>query len=268
MLVKVMFMYEISLDLSPSSFCSLCYSFQVNAQINSTFLMTQRIPTDQPLACQCFSSPNQASVKFSNDITAWPHRCISGYTVELNSIFWAGRIPTKDSGPNPAKFPPPICCPAVNATPVEDNLTQFFQFLRQDEGNNTSQGTLDPVDVVPYDGGVVPGGGAPVLCFNHSIPELIDYKSQGNFSIEFCTRGYCRGNLRSNWFVVDVDYPCVGNRMGPLCGQCKEGHAVTMYSTVSDSYSCHTRVYMFLTAVLSFYSRRVVIAPVRPIICT
>ena len=211
-----------------------CLSSQVNTLLNTTFLMTQRIPTDQPLACQCFSSSNLPS-KFSSDILNLPHRCIDGYTIQLNSILWAGQIQTKDSGSQLARYPSTVPCPdiPIDATPVDDDLSQYFQMLLEDEAN-TTRGNFDPVDVVPYDGGVIPGGGAPVLCFNYSIPDLIDFKPQGEFSIEYCTRGYCRGNSRSNWFVVDVDYPCVENRMGPVCGQCTPGHAVTMYSTVSN----------------------------------
>ena len=89
------------------------------------------------------------------------------------------------------------------------------------------------VDVVPFEG-VVPGGGAPVKCYQgYNVSQLVDYVPPGEFSVEFCTRGYCRGNPLTTWYLADVNYPCAENREGLLCGQCKPGYAVTFYSTVS-----------------------------------
>ena len=101
------------------------------------------------------------------------------------------------------------------------------------QGNSSA--SFDPLDVIPYADGLIPGGGAPVYCFNSTnVSELVDFRQAGEFSIEVCSRGYCRGDLRDSWFVANVDFPCVDNRQGPLCGQCKPGYAVTLYSTVCD----------------------------------
>ena len=95
--------------------------------------------------------------------------------------------------------------------------------------------------MVSYEGGIVPGRGAPVKCYQGSnVSELVDYIPPGKFSIKFCTRGYCRGNPLSSWNLADVDYPCRENREGPLCGQCKSGYAVTLYSTVSSKVFVNT----------------------------
>ena len=61
-------------------------------------------------------------------------------------------------------------------------------------------------------GGIVPGGGAPVKCYqDNNVSELVDYIPLGEFSIEFRTRGYCHGNPLSSWNLADVDYPCREN---------------------------------------------------------
>lgn len=217
---------------------------QVNQLILTNFSVTQRIPTNQPLACHCFSSPD-APVKFSSRVLSYSHQCIDGYTIELNSLLWAGLIPTATSGSNPSLYPPNIiACPRIppNATAVESDFTSFVHDSRQraEIAQGNSSGNFDPVDVIPYANGLIPGGGAPVYCFNNTnISELVDFEQQGEFSIEVCSRGYCRGDLRDSWFVANVEFPCVENRQGPLCGQCKPGFAVTLYSTVRPlKYYC------------------------------
>lgn len=73
-------------------------------------------------------------------------------------------------------------------------------------------------------------------CFRGSnVSELVEFNemSDSEFSVELCTRGYCRGDIRDSWYLVDNDFPCVEHREGPLCGQCKPGFALTLYSTVS-----------------------------------
>jgi len=76
---------------------------------------------------------------------------------------------------------------------------------------------------------------APVKCYQgNNVSELVDYIPLEEFSIKFCTRGYCRGNPLSSWNLANVDYPCRENREGPLCGQCKLRYTVTLYSTVSS----------------------------------
>lgn len=218
--------------------CIYLLSAQVNNLIVSKFSMTQRIPTNQPLACHCFSS-SDAPVRFSSRVLSYSHQCINGYTIELNSLLWAGLIPTSNSGSNPSLYPPTVPCPAIpsNATLVESSFTSFVRESRRRTelmlGNGSAR--FDPLDVIPYANGLIPGGGAPVYCFDDTnVSRLVDFKREGEFSIEVCSRGYCRGDLRDSWFVANVDFPCVDNRQGPLCGQCTPGYAVTLYSTVSE----------------------------------
>ena len=45
---------------------------------------------------------------------------------------------------------------------------------------------------------------------DNNVSELVDYIPLGEFSIKFCTRGYCRRNL-SSWNLANVDYPCREN---------------------------------------------------------
>ena len=200
---------------------------QVNSLLTSVYADTQRIPEDQPLACNCLNEngPSDVQSYLNPHALSFPHTCIRGYTVELNGILWAGLIPRGDSTP---LYLPSVSCPAVppDSEPITNALTRFILEARV----NT---TLDPVDVVTYEQGVHPGGGAPVRCFHSNITELVTYSPDGDFSLEFCTRGYCRGSLLSSWFVSDEDYPCISERGGVLCGQCRSGFAVTTYSTVS-----------------------------------
>ena len=209
---------------------------QVNSLLLTNYSITQRIPTSQPLACHCFSS-SDAPVKFSQRVHSYSHQCLRGYTVELNSLLWAGLIPTATSGASLSQYPPDIPCLQipVNATAEISALTTYIhQSRRSAERLQGNYSIFDPLDVIPYANGLMPGGGAPVYCFNETnVSRLVDFERQGEFSIEVCSRGYCRGDLRDSWFVANVDYPCVKNRRGPLCGQCKPGYAVTLYSTVS-----------------------------------
>ena len=177
------------------------------------------------------------------------HTCVAGHTIQLNSLLWAGYQATTTQPPSSNSNngdvedsfqPNEIPCPEVpvNATPIEDDLSVFVSLSRQ---RTSAQGSIaaassinfSPVDVVPYEGGVTPGGGAPVVCYgNNSVTELVRYQTQGQFLIEFCTRGYCLGDSRSGWNVGDVGFPCVANRHGTLCGQCLPGFAVTLYTSV------------------------------------
>ena len=202
---------------------------QVNSLLTSVYANTQRIPEDQPLACNCLNEtgPHDIQTYLNPHTLSLPHTCIRGYTVELSGILWAGLIPRGDSAP---LYPPSVPCPVVppDSQPITNPLTQFILAARA----NT---TVDPVDVVTYERGVHPGGRAPVRCFHANITELVTYRPDGEFSLEFCTRGYCRGNQLSSWFVSDEEYPCISEREGVLCGQCRSGFAVTTYSTVSVS---------------------------------
>ena len=198
---------------------------QVNSLLVTEYSYTQRIPEDQPLACNCLNETGNVTSYLNPQTSAISHTCIRGYTIELNSILWAGLVPHHDSAP---LLPPSVPCPEAppNSQPVTNALTQFILEARKNV-------TFDPVDVVTYQQGVHPGGLSPVHCFHSNISEIVAYKPDGDFSLEFCTRGYCRGNQLSSWFVSDEGYPCIPEREGVLCGQCRSGYAVTTYSTVS-----------------------------------
>lgn len=185
----------------------------------------------QPLACNCLNETGPPSVRpaLSGQALDLSHTCIRGYTVQLNSILWAGLIPLAASAP---LLPATVPCPVLpsDSTPVMDRLTDFITEARTNTNNSL---TFDPVDVVTYEQGVHPGGRGPIRCFpGNNISELVAYRADGEFSIEFCTRGYCRGNILSSWFLSDEDYPCISERKGVLCGQCRPGYALTTYSTV------------------------------------
>ena len=143
--------------------------------------------------------------------------------------------------------PARVDCPDISndAVLIEDGLTEWIMEERAELVANGSKSiselSFNPVDVVPYEGDILPGGGAPIKCFEgQNVSQLVEFEptEDAEFSIEVCTRGYCKGDVRSNWYLVDVNYPCVVHREGPLCGECKPGYAVTLYSTVSTSM-CH-----------------------------
>ena len=202
--------------------------------------ITQRMPTSpyQPLGCHCFKL-GQPFVKFSEQVESLPSECILGYTVSLSGSLWAGLLPRGgDEIKNDGEYPPTILCPNlkeegdVAPSNIQDSLTSFvLEFRRM--AFNTHRLNFDPVDVIPYKGIINPGGGAPVKCFNFSVPEVVKYKSSAIFSIEQCSQGFCQGDSSTTWVVANVSYPCAANRMGALCGQCKPGFAITLYSSVS-----------------------------------
>lgn len=186
---------------------------------------------NQPLACNCLNETGPPPVQpaINTQAQELSHTCIRGYTVQLNSILWAGLIPQAASAP---LFPATVPCPVLpsDGQPVFSRLTDFIMEART---NTNDSLTFGPVDVVTYEQGVHPGGLGPIRCFpGNNITELVDYRADGEFSIEFCTRGYCRGNVLSSWFLSDEDYPCIPERKGVLCGQCRQGYALTTYSTV------------------------------------
>ena len=138
-------------------------------------------------------------------------------------------------GTNPSPLPTEPCPELpINFIPIDDKNYSIWisQSRRIDASNGISAG-FDPLDVVPYQNGATPGGGAPVVCYDtRNVSELIEYKPPGEFTVGICTRGYCRGDAESMWFLSDVDFPCIDNREGVLCGQCSHGYAVTLYTTV------------------------------------
>ena len=206
---------------------------QVNQLIAYNYSTTQRIPTSNPLACQCFID---SSVKFGLSVDYFTSDCIAGYTVNLNSLLWAGLIPVNSSVLN--EIPTTSCFTQPNASIIlEDTFSAWIKEAR--ERQLEILGSVDPdaspVDVVLYNGELMPGGGAPVKCYsNYTISELVEYKVNGEFSVDSCTRGFCRGNAETSWYLSDIDYPCVENRQGTLCGQCKPGFSLTITNTVMN----------------------------------
>ena len=194
---------------------------------------SQRIPADQPLACQCFIDSN---VQFSKMVDKYDSYCIGGYTVNLNGILWAGLIPNATES---VEMPTTSCySSASNETVQSDSLSVLLENARAQQLRvlGASQDPDDnPIDVIPYQGIVTPGGGAPVKCYSNStIEELINFKVNAEFSVDLCTRGYCKGNTETNWYLSDVNYPCTDTRHGVLCGQCKDGLSLTLTTTVSN----------------------------------
>lgn len=208
-------------------------------------MTTQRIPLINPLACLCSIPSREVKEEiphlipaFSDRTTSLPHSCLNGYTVRLSSLLWAGYIPTGETHANLEAHPLNIACPDVpvpantSYTSVDDRLGDWIareRLLRVSLDSN-------PVDVAPYPGNVTPGGGAPVRCFRaNNTTSLVEFdaRDDGEFAVEFCTRGYCRGGPQDSWLLADVEYPCVEHREGVLCGQCEAGFSITMYSTVS-----------------------------------
>lgn len=188
---------------------------------------------DQPLSCQCYT---QSNIDYGEPVKFYKGLCISGYTVELNSALWAGLIPLNGTQIDELSTVP-CYIPDNSSTILLDSFSAWIETARkkQLEALGISADPDDnPVDVVPYNGKIIPGGGAPVKCYNYSIQELVEFKPNGEFSVEFCLRDFCQGNSQSIWYLSDVNYPCVANRQGTLCGQCKHGYSQTLTSTVSN----------------------------------
>ena len=59
---------------------------------------------------------------------------------------------------------------------------------------------------------------------------------------EHCPPGYCLPNTTIN--ITQPDVMCRGNRMGWLCGQCKEGYSIVLGST--DCYKCSNTLHSVL----------------------
>ena len=190
-----------------------------------------RIPTDQQLSCICYTRTNVSFDVLGGSLLS---DCIIGYTVELSSLLWAGLLPP--DGEQSVNELTTIQCPSGSASDPND-LDSFAAFLIQERArqNNLTGAranpAANPTDVAPYLGLVTPGGGAPIKCYTgYNLTELVEFKPNAVFSVDLCTRGFCRADR--DWFLSDVTYPCVENRQGPLCGQCRPGLALTVTTTV------------------------------------
>ena len=60
---------------------------------------------------------------------------------------------------------------------------------------------------------------------------------------EYCPPGYCLPNTTIN--ITQTDIICRGNRMGWLCGECKEGYSVVLGNT--DCYKCSNTLHTVLS---------------------
>ena len=98
---------------------------------------------------------------------------------------------------------------------------------------------LFPVDVAKYEGDILPGGGALVRCYSTLNVSLIIGTEPDRTLIYPCPSGYCKKTDTSTWVSSNSNGPCSDNREGFLCGQCKEGFAVTPLSNVSCSLSMY-----------------------------
>ena len=222
-------------------------STQTSQMISTS--ITQRIPIDpfQPLGCHCLNRFDFLDrSRFSEFL---PSECILGYTISLSGSLWAGLLSESGDQDEMEGNPSSIPCPNfegenISIADVQDSLTTFV--LEQRMMDNNSQIVrlnFDPVDVVPYNGIISPGGGAPVKCFNLNVSEVVAYEPTALFSIEQCSQGYCQGDSSTTWQLANVSFPCAANRMGILCGQCKPGNAITLYSTVSKNLLNHVHLH-------------------------
>ena len=199
--------------------------------INEEYQNIQRIPSSQPLSCQCYSPHSYGSAA-----RFYQPSCINGYTVKLSSALWAGLIPTGTSEID--KLPSvPCLTPNSNDVLIEDSLTSLINEARERQLltlGGAEDPNANPVDVIPFMGVILAGGGAPVTCYsNYTVDELVAFRPNGVFSVDYCHLGFCRGNPQSNWYLSDINYPCLETREGVLCGQCKPGLSQTVTATVS-----------------------------------
>lgn len=185
------------------------------------------------MACQCYLHHD---VRFSKTTESYNSECIGGYTVSLNGILWAGLIPYENS--TQLNEIPTTSCYTNRTNQSDDGFTSLIKEIRERQQRLLgSTQSSNPVDVVPYDKGLIPGGGAPVKCYlNYTIEELVNYQVNGEFSVDLCARGFCQGSSETSWYLSDVNYPCSENREGVVCGRCKDGLSLTLTSTVSLYY--------------------------------
>ena len=200
--------------------------------ILTNYSFTMRIPTNQQLSCICYTRTDVSFDVLGGSLLS---ECINGYTVELNSLLWAGLLPSDGAQSVDELTTTP--CPTASNTTDPNSLDSFSAFLiRERARQNNRPGAqanpaANPTDVAPYLGLITPGGGAPVKCYTgYNMTDLVEFKSNAVFSVDLCTRGFCRAD--GDWFLSAVTYPCVENRQGPLCGQCKPGLALTVTTTV------------------------------------
>ena len=118
----------------------------------------------------------------------------------------------------------------------------FLRIKQQREGIHypllATETLLAPVDVAPYEGHIVPGGGAQVNCFKTvNLSSIVNSQMNYQSVIYPCPAGYCQVNPTGIWIASDHNFPCVENRQGVLCGQCKEGFAVSPLTTVRLGWS-------------------------------
>ena len=170
--------------------------------------------------------------------------CIRGYTIRFPGAYWAGIVPPVGGNHTTLTSMSSPCNTTSSAKHFTNNMTEWVSWTQNHEhiynrtrkrfrtiGSETI--AANPIDVAPYVGKIIPGGGAEILCFNDIyISSLIEFPEKGEFFYDLCVPGYCKADITEDWIITDVNYPCDDNREGILCGQCKPGYAVKPQSWV------------------------------------
>jgi len=197
---------------------------------------TQRIPHPQILACKCITDElchGKLDLDHGSNID-----CIQGYTVAFDGLYWAGIVPPVDNNHNTLASLSSPCDTVPSVTSYTNNSMEWASWTFIHVSNSTRRSASEavaanPIDVAPYLGYITPGGGAEIMCFTGiEISSLIEFQEEGEFFYDLCVPGYCKADITESWIMTNVSYPCVDNREGILCGQCKPGYAVKPQSWV------------------------------------
>jgi len=221
---------------------------QVNLLLQRDFSFTQRIPTPDVLSCDCIADGSCSYRNPGYDIAS-PVDCILTYTIQFGGTYWAGMIPPTKGERNTLMSLSSSCDTPPSSDVYTNSVTQWVAWTLMHSSNRTRQLANpessisemeeaianNPIDVAPYLGFIVPGGGADIMCFKgYNISYLIEFQDKGEFFYDLCVGGFCKADLTDDWILTNVSYPCEDNREGIFCGQCKPGFAVKPLTWVSD----------------------------------
>ena len=96
------------------------YSLQVQELIVNEYTVTQRIPNDNQLACQCISDSYKG---FASSTVS----CVRGYTAVLSNHLWMGPIPRTRGEADEAELEVPCATERVN--PISpSSVTNWVQW--------------------------------------------------------------------------------------------------------------------------------------------
>lgn len=98
----------------------LSYSLQVQELIVKQYAVTQRIPDNNLLTCQCISEVYRG---FASHTVS----CIRGYTAILSNLLWMGPIPGTEDDADEAELEVPCAIERVNPIP-EVSVTNWVQW--------------------------------------------------------------------------------------------------------------------------------------------